>query len=68
MDDSWEILPEHLPELTFDLALDESFENSDRVERRAHFEGFERIVLEDEGDALLLGDDEDDDGSELEVG
>jgi len=68
MYDPWEILPEHLPELTFDLALDESFENSDRVEGRAHFERFERIVLEDEGDTFLLGDDEDDDRSEFEVG
>jgi hypothetical protein len=68
VNDAWQILPEHLSELSLYLPLDEPLEDGYRVESRADVERFERVVLEDEGDALLFRDNKDDDSFKFEVG
>lgn len=68
MDDAGEVFTEHLAELALDLTLDEFLDDGDGIKCRIDVDVLERIGFEDEGDALLLGDDEDDVGVQLEVG
>ena len=67
MDDTGEVLTKHLAKLPFDLALDELLDDGNRVERAVDVDVLKWVSLENEGDALLLGDDEDDVGVELEM-
>jgi hypothetical protein len=62
------VAPERFSKLIFDLALDESGNGFDTVERGRDLYRFERVVLEDKSDAFLARDDEDDDCSEGEIG
>ncbi len=58
----------NISRLTLDLLLQVLLDDGDAVKGGAHFDAFERIVLEDERDAFCLGDDEHDDGAELDRG
>lgn len=68
VDDAGEVAAEDLSELTFDLPLDVALDDADGVEAAGDFDGLEGVVLEDEGDAFLSGNDEHDDGLKFEVG
>lgn len=68
VDDPGQVLAKHLTQLALDLALDEFLDDGNGVEGGVDVDVLERVGLEDEGDALLLGDDEDDDGAQLELG
>lgn len=68
MNDTRQILSEHLTKLPFDFVLYEFLNDSYGVERAVDVDVLERVGFEYEGDTLLFGDDEDDVGVELEVG
>lgn len=68
MDDAGQILPEHLPELTLDFALDEILDDGDRVKGAVDVDILERICFENERDAFLFRDNEDDVGAQTEMG
>jgi hypothetical protein len=54
MNNSWQILSEHLPKLAFDLTLDELLNYGDGVECAVYIYVLERICLEYECNAFLL--------------
>lgn len=60
MNDTWEILSEHLTQLPFDFALYEFLNDGDRVKGAVDIDVLEGVGFEYEGDTLLFGDDEDD--------
>src|ERR1700761_4526622 len=68
MNDAREVFAEHLTQLAFDLSLYELLDDFDGVERAANVDTLQRVGLEDQSNALLLGDDEDHIRAELEVG
>jgi hypothetical protein len=68
MYDTGKILTKHLPELAFYFALDKLLDDGDGVEGAVDVNILERVGLEDEGYAFLLGDDEDDVRTEFEMG
>jgi hypothetical protein len=67
VNDPRKVLSEHLSELPLDLALDELLDDGNGVEGGVNVDVLERVGLEDERDALLLGHNEDYDGAQLEV-
>lgn len=54
MDDTREVLLEHLPQLTFDLPLYKLLDNGDGVERAGDVYVLQRVGLEDERNPFLL--------------
>jgi hypothetical protein len=68
MDDSWKVFTEHLAKLPFDLALDEGLNNSYGIKRAIDVHVLKWVRLEDQGDALLLRDNEDNVRGETEMG
>jgi hypothetical protein len=68
MDDSGKIFTEHLAELPFYLALDEGLNNSYGIECAVDVHVLKWVRLEDQGDALLLRDNEDNVRGEPEMG
>jgi hypothetical protein len=67
VNDGRKILTEHLPELAFYFSLDKILDDGDGVERAIDVDILQRIGLEDEGNAFLLGDDKDDIRTEFEM-
>ena len=68
MNNTRQILSEHLTELLFDFALNELLNDGYRVKGAMDVDILERVGFEYESDALLFGDDEDDVRVELKVG
>jgi len=68
MDDSRKVFTEHLTELTLNLALDEGLNNSYGVKRAIDVHILKWVRLEDQGDTLLLRDNEDNVRGETEMG
>lgn len=62
MDDAWQILSEHLTQLTLNLLLKILLDHSYTVKGTAHVDALKGVIFENERDALLLGDDKYDDG------
>ena len=67
MNNTWQVLSKHLTKLSLDFALYEFLNDSYRVKGAVDVDVLERVGLEDKGDTLLFGDDEDDIRVELEV-
>lgn len=59
MQDRGEIFHEEGTELLFDCALEVVPHEGDRIEGRRYFERFERVIAEDDCEALLPREDED---------
>jgi hypothetical protein len=68
MNNTWQILSEHLSKLALDFALYEFLNDGYRVEGAVDVDILERVGFKYEGDAFLFGDDEHDIRVELEVG
>lgn len=62
-----EIFLEEIPELFFDLRLQESLNGCKAIKRGADQDRFERVVFEDEGDAFDLIHNKNDDSTQFEV-
>ena len=68
MYDTRKILTKHLPKLAFYFPLDKLLDDGDGVESAVDVNILERVGLENEGYAFLLGDDQDDVRTEFEMG
>jgi uncharacterized protein YheU (UPF0270 family) len=68
VDDSGKIFTEHLAELPLDFVLDEGLDNGYRIKRAVDVHVLKWVRLEDQGDALLLRDNEDNIRGEAEMG
>ena len=68
MNDPRQVLSKHLPQLIFNLPLDKALNDSDRIKCRRHLHRLERVRLEDERAALLLGENKHDVRVETELG
>jgi len=68
VDDSGKIFAEHLAELPLYLALDEGLNNGYRIKRAIDVHVLKWVRLEDQGNALLLRDNEDNIRGEAEMG
>lgn len=66
--DGGEVVHEQDSELCFDFLLKIVSHKGNRVKGGRDLERFERIVSEDKRDALLSGEDEDDEAGEFDVG
>jgi hypothetical protein len=67
VDDTGEVLAEHLAQLALDLALYEHLNNRDRVECAVDIDALEWIRLEYQRNSFLFGDNEHNIRAELEV-
>jgi hypothetical protein len=61
MDNPRKIFPEHLSQLTLDLALDEFLDDCYGIKRAVDINVLEWVSLKYQGNSLLLGDNEHDD-------
>jgi len=68
VDNSGKVFTENLTELPLDLALHERLNNSYRVKSAVDVHVLKWVRLEDQGDALLLRDNEDNVRGETEMG
>jgi hypothetical protein len=68
VDDSGKIFTEHLAELPLDLVLDEGLNDGYGIKRAVDVHVLKWVRLEDQGDALLLRDNEDNVRGEAEMG
>lgn len=68
MDDRREFVHEESAQLRFDFPLQEVAYERDGIEGGGNLERLEGVISEDDGDPFLLGEDEDDETRELEIG
>lgn len=68
MDDTGQVLSEHLAQLSLDFLLQISTDDFDAVKGTAHIHVLEGIVLEYECDSFGLADDENEDRAKVEQG
>jgi hypothetical protein len=68
MDDSGKIFTEHLAKLALDLPLDEGLNDGYGIKGAVDVHILKWVRLEDQGDALLLRDNEDNIGGEAKMG
>jgi hypothetical protein len=68
MNDGGEFVHEQYPQLGLDFFLEEVAHEWDGIEGRRDLERLEGIVAEDDGNTLLLGEDENHEAGQLEIG
>ena len=66
MNDAGEVFAEHFAELAFDLLLEVLLNDGDTVKGGANLDALQGIVFEDESNALCLGHDKHNNGTELD--
>jgi hypothetical protein len=67
VDHLWQIILKHVPQLPFNLVLQESSDVGNIVKSRVDVHLFQRIVLKNQSYTLCFINDKQDDSSELDV-